>query len=232
MSLSDRQIEDLNRAILDYLESSGYENASSVFKEEASVDTPSKPGILKRKWVSVVRLQRKVKSLEREVDSLTTTKPSFTTSGTDFFPVQPVRHNLKGHRDNVTSVRFHPEHDLICSASEDATIRVWEFESGKFEQVLKGHTGSVRDIAFDPTGTYLASCSNDLTIKIWDFRAFRCVKTLHGHDHTVSAIQYLPNGKHIISGSRDCTIKFWDTETGCIFITLHFSKFDQHNLTI
>lgn len=43
----------------------------------------------------------------------------------------------------------------MVSASEDATIKVWDYETGDFETSLKGHTDSVQDIAFDNNGKLL-----------------------------------------------------------------------------
>ncbi len=52
-------------------------------------------------------------------------------------------------------MRFHPVFSIIASASEDATIKLWDYETGEFERTLKGHTLSVQDIAFDHTGKLL-----------------------------------------------------------------------------
>lgn len=43
----------------------------------------------------------------------------------------------------------------MVSSSEDATIKVWDFETGEYERTLKGHTDSVQDIAFDVQGKIL-----------------------------------------------------------------------------
>lgn len=43
----------------------------------------------------------------------------------------------------------------MVSASEDAVIRIWDFETGEYERSLKGHTNSVQDIAFDAQGKLL-----------------------------------------------------------------------------
>ncbi len=33
---------------------------------------------------------------------------------------------MRGHTNNVSSVLFHPKHDLVISDSEDKSIRVWD----------------------------------------------------------------------------------------------------------
>lgn len=37
----------------------------------------------------------------------------------------------------------------------DATIKVWDYESGQFERTLKGHTNAVQCVEFDHTGNFL-----------------------------------------------------------------------------
>ncbi len=44
---------------------------------------------------------------------------------------------------------------VFVSASEDATIKLWDFETGDFERTLKGHTDSVQDVTFDSNGKML-----------------------------------------------------------------------------
>lgn len=136
-------------------------------------------------------------------------------------------------------VIFHPIFSLLVSSSEDATIKVWDFETGEYERTLKGHTDSVQDIAFDAQGKVLgklsqldgirrvifihfslfhfriASCSADMSIKLWDFtQTFECVKTMLGHDHNVSSVAFVPAGDFVLSASRDKSIKMWEVATG------------------
>ncbi|NXQ29599.1 LIS1 protein, partial [Alaudala cheleensis] len=213
-----------NRAIADYLRSNGYEEAYSVFKKEAELDVNEEldkkyAGLLEKKWTSVIRLQKKVMELESKLNEA---KEEFTSGGPlgqkrdpkEWIPRPPEKYALSGHRSPVTRVIFHPVFSVMVSASEDATIKVWDYETGDFERTLKGHTDSVQDISFDHTGKLLASCSADMTIKLWDFQGFECIRTMHGHDHNVSSVAIMPNGDHIVSASRDKTIKMWEVQTG------------------
>lgn len=222
MVLSPRQREELNHAISEYLRVNGYEQALCAFRVEANIsDVIDKKyeGLMEKKWTSVVRLQKKVMDLESKLNELQNETrdgivPRDRKDPSEWIPRPPERHTLSGHRLPITRVLFHPVYNVIVTASEDSTIKVWDYETGEFERTLKGHTDSVQDISFVNTGKILASCSADMTIKLWDFEGFECLKTLHGHDHNVSSVAFMPNGDHIISSSRDKTMKLWEVATG------------------
>ncbi|KAG7224621.1 hypothetical protein INR49_011374 [Caranx melampygus] len=184
MVLSQRQRDELNRAIADYLRSNGYEEAYSTFKKEAELDM-------------VMELESKLNEAKEEM----------THGGS----VGQKRDPKEWIPPSPREIR--PER-APRPASEDATIKVWDYEAGDFERTLKGHTDSVQDISFDQTGKLLASCSADMSIKLWDFQGFECIRTMHGHDHNVSSVAIMPNGDHIVSASRDKTIKMWEVATG------------------
>jgi len=219
MVLTSKQKEELNQAILDYLKTSNLAESSESFQKEAEVEDidPRKSGLLEKKWTSVIRLQKKVMDLETKINQLQEelgSKPVRNKTTGEHIPTPPEAHSLTGHRDNITAVKFHPVFSLIVSASQDATIKIWDFETGEFERTLKGHTNAVQAVDFDHTGNFLVSCSADLSIKIWDFQTYECIRTLKDHDHNVSAVKFLPSGDQLVSASRDKTIKIWETSTG------------------
>ncbi|XP_041348384.1 lissencephaly-1 homolog [Gigantopelta aegis] len=222
MLLSERQKEDLNKAIADYLSSNGYMNAFEHFQKESGLPSEIEKkygGLLEKKWTSVIRLQKKVMELEAKLaeaeKEFNIGAPSRDKrSPSEWIPRPPERYALSGHRSPITKVLFHPVFSVMVTASEDATIKIWDFEAGDYERTLKGHTDSVQDVAFDHTGKFLVSCSADMAVKLWDFQAYECIKTLHGHDHNVSSVAFMPSGDFIVSCSRDKTIKMWEVATG------------------
>ena len=77
----------------------------------------------------------------------------------DWLPSSPAQCSLIGHRDKIYSVRFHPQYTVLASTSVDATVKVWDWESGELERTLKGHTRPVTDCDFDSIGKVLGEAS-------------------------------------------------------------------------
>lgn len=238
--LSGRQKDELNRAIADYLLTNNYKDTFDSFLRETNLTNDDSllndkkySGVLEKKWTTVVRLQKKIADLEAALEkkdqellqSVNTTMPGGREnkrSPTEWLPRPPEKFSLVGHRATVTRCVFHPIYSCIASASEDATIKIWDYENGNYERTLKGHTDVVQDLAFDTNGKMLVSCSADMSIRLWDFQeSYTCLKTLQGHDHNVSSVTFTPNGDYIISCSRDKTIKIWEVSTGYCIRTLH-----------
>merc|ERR1712225_187977 len=179
-ALSERQKEELNKSILDYLKTSGFNEAYDALRVETDqaefVPDPKAKwaGLLEKKWTGVIRLQKKIMDLEARnaqlLEELSTARlnPASTRNNADWLPRAPARHTLTGHRSPITRVAFHPLYTVCASASEDASIKVWDWESGEHERTLKGHTKAVQDCDYDSKGLFLVSCSSDLTIKLWD----------------------------------------------------------------
>lgn len=235
MMLSQRQKDELNRAIADYLCANNYKDSFDSFLKETNLpeDTCNDKkyaGVLEKKWTTVVRLQKKIADLEDQLvkkeqeisQSVNTALPGREKkSPTEWLPRPPEKFLLNGHRATVTRVIFHPVYSVLASCSEDASIKIWDYETGNYERTMKGHTDVIQDIAFDANGRLLASCSADMSIRLWDFQeSYGCIKTLQGHDHNVSSVTFTPSSDHIISCSRDRTIKIWEVATGYCIRTL------------
>jgi platelet-activating factor acetylhydrolase IB subunit alpha len=244
MVLTEKQKVDLHRSILEYLMADGgsemFPKTIQAFMEEANITDTSDFGknLLEKKWTSVVRLQKRVMDLEAQISDMQKRGHGLNfASGHDgspnghvtlgenrLLPKGPAKATLSGHRGSVLCVDSHPLYSLIATGSDDATVKIWDYETAQYERTLKGHTGSVTGVAFNAGTTnasvLLATCSSDMTAKLWDLTTFSCIKTFRDHDHTLSAIRFMPSGDHIITCSRDKTVKCWETSTGYCIKTL------------
>ncbi|MEM1172784.1 MAG: hypothetical protein AAGJ08_27840 [Cyanobacteria bacterium P01_H01_bin.35] len=127
--------------------------------------------------------------------------------------------HLEEHDNIVWSVVFHPEGNLIASASADKTIKLWS-RDGKLQKTLTDHTDGVSRISFSSDGKYLASASYDRTVKIWNLQQLeKKPLSLKSHRDSVLTVNFSPNSKILASGSVDKTIKIW-TNTGVLLRTI------------
>lgn len=102
-----------------------------------------------------MELEARNAQLQEELLTAPSKRPSATSQ--DWVPRAPARHTLASHRAPVTRVAFHPRFSVLASASEDASIKIWDWETGDFERTIKGHTKAVHDVDFDPQGNLLGA---------------------------------------------------------------------------
>ena len=71
--------------------------------------------------------------------------------------------------DYIRTVHFHHELPWIVSASDDQSIRIWNWQNRSCIAILTGHTHYVMSAFFHPDENTLLSSSLDHTMRVWDF---------------------------------------------------------------
>ncbi|KAL1847195.1 hypothetical protein Plec18170_008759 [Paecilomyces lecythidis] len=113
---------------------------------------------------------------------------------------------FKGHTNGVMCLQF--EDNILATGSYDATIKIWDTDTGEELRTLRGHTSGIRCLQFDDTK--LISGSIDRTIKVWNWRTGECISTYTGHRGGVIALHF--DATILASGSMDKTVKIWNFE--------------------
>jgi len=78
---------------------------------------------------------------------------------------------INAHTNWVKSAQFSPDTRLICSGSEDSTVKLWDVTSKALINTFHDHSQASNSVQIHPDGTCIASGSADNTIKIWDIRS-------------------------------------------------------------
>lgn len=131
---------------------------------------------------------------------------------------------LSGHGTGVTSVVYSPKGDLIVSAEQYGTIKLWRPNGTlvKTIEIVSGFT----NLAFNPVraaspqknGETFVSVDADGMVKLWRYDG-TLLATFKGHDGEIRGAAFSPDGETIFSGGLDKTVRFWKPE-GMPFLTL------------
>ncbi|NEP13436.1 MAG: hypothetical protein F6K14_25165 [Symploca sp. SIO2C1] len=119
----------------------------------------------------------------------------------------PLRVTLKKHREKVWAVSISPDSQMIASASEDKTVKLWSKE-GTLLKTLEGHRDAVNDVAIDSANNLIVSASSDGTAKLWSSEG-NLLHTLQDHQQAVKGVSISPDGEMIATASADKTVKIW-----------------------
>lgn len=111
---------------------------------------------------------------------------------------------FKGHTNGVMCLQF--DDRILVTGSYDATVKIWDIETGQEIRTLVGHTQGIRCLQFDESK--LITGSLDKTMKIWNWRTGELLKTLNVHQGGVIGLHLAD--KYLASGSSDNTIAVHD----------------------
>lgn len=130
-----------------------------------------------------------------------------------------------GHSSYVASISFSPDGRRIVSGGRDATIKVWDIDTGRLQRTITTNwVNGVETIAFMPDGRrVIANGDSWGVIKIWDVDSGRLIRTLDtSSDYVVTRAALSPTGTRVAVGGlidlagheRVPTIYIWDVDTG------------------
>ena len=117
----------------------------------------------------------------------------------------------------VTEISFSPDGKLLATASENSSVKVWDYKTQELVRLIDGHQDAITSLSFNDDGTKLATASRDLTIKVWDIVQVDAVPiTLVCDSFIPQTLKFGHSGQHLFSNGEDSTIALWDLNTGGI----------------
>jgi guanine nucleotide-binding protein subunit beta-2-like 1 protein len=124
-----------------------------------------------------------------------------------------AKKRLKGHSHYVQDVAISSDGQFALSGSWDATLRLWDLNTGLTTRRFVGHSKDVLSVAFSPENRQIVSGSRDKAINLWNtLGQLKFVLTDDGHKEWVSCVRFSPNPATplIVSAGWDKVVKVWN----------------------
>ncbi|MER8573628.1 hypothetical protein [Mesorhizobium sp. M1374] len=129
-----------------------------------------------------------------------------------------------GHSAQVTDLAFTPDGEDIVSASNDKTIRIWDWQSGATLRTIRGYLGNGSDgkifaVSISPDGKtiaaggYFGASLGDKPpygdIRLFDFATGKIRAVLKAADYATYDLAFSPDGKTLAAGGADGVVYLW-----------------------
>ncbi|MCP4525239.1 MAG: tetratricopeptide repeat protein [Aestuariibacter sp.] len=121
---------------------------------------------------------------------------------------------IEGSVGRAASAAWSPNSQMLITAVEDGTVRVWDITTDKQFLLYVDETVRITSMAWSPDGQVIAIARSDNTVQLWDAIARHEIRRLEGHTDLVFAAVWSPDGKTIATASDDRTARLWDVTTG------------------
>ena len=123
-------------------------------------------------------------------------------------PYPALVRTLEGHAKAVGAVAITPDGRRAVSRAgpagwighSEATVYVWDVESGECLRQLEAGAGAVTAVALTPDGRRAVVGGEDGALRIWDLDGGRCLRTVAVHERAVTALAISADGSRAIVG--------------------------------
>ena len=128
---------------------------------------------------------------------------------------------FEGHTDYVLGVHWKSDGESLVSASADATIKLWSFETGDQErtinQQLSKHITSVQYVG--DTNTVISS-SGDKRVRIHNGDNGRVIRTFSETESWQHQVIITPDSKVAAAADASGNVTVWNGTNGQLLVTL------------
>lgn len=182
-------------------------------KNSPIIHSGSSLALVKAKKLSLItkKILDNIAFIPSEMDQSANIAITNSNSTINIFNKKPFV--LTGHADSVSSLAITPDGKILCSGSNDGTIKLFEISTGQEIASLDGRIKRVRSLAITPDGRTLCCGGFDGRIVFWDLETKQQISEANVNHLTVMKIT--PDGNTLCVGaSFGDTITLLDIPSG------------------
>jgi len=167
------------------------------------------------------KLEEKSKSLSQGRKKRQPNPDLATVDSLQEYKVVSSNNPHKASAPGVLCLDIHPlQQELIVTGGVDASVIVFNHETGKIVSTLNGHTKRVNDVLCHPSGDVIISCSQDKTARVWraSSGSYAPAHVAKIHTEEVTGISLHATGDYFATSSLDRSWGFHDIHTGACLL--------------
>jgi len=112
----------------------------------------------------------------------------------------------------VRSVAFDPGGDRLLTASQDGTVRIWDWQRGTLLLPPLPHPAAVKAARFHPSGSFLATVCDDGATRLWDAVSGKLLSRMPGGGGEFSTVRFDAAGRRLAVAANWRAL-LWDVST-------------------
>ena len=109
-----------------------------------------------------------------------------------------------GHTAPVTELSVSPNGTILCSVSEDKTLRVWKIADGSIVHAIE-HPKAVASVSVSSDSTRVVTGCADGVLRLWDITTGQLMESFSEHtaETVIPCVRFLSDGQTIVSSGDD-----------------------------
>ncbi|MEX2137700.1 MAG: hypothetical protein WD894_00450 [Pirellulales bacterium] len=131
-------------------------------------------------------------------------------------PIPTSATEFTAHKGMVLAIAISRRGDLLATAGEDQTIKIWQLvpKGMKLRKTITGHSAQVRALMFTADGESLLAADQGGTVKVWDVETGaeqKSFTTAGARERPFPALS--PGGRFLAWIRHDGKYEVWDLST-------------------
>lgn len=124
--------------------------------------------------------------------------------------LQAVKY-IDAHTRAIGGASLHMRKQIVATASDDCTWKIWNVETGENIMTGEGHKEFITAIDFHPAGSHLITAGGDKSLKFWDFISSSIAHTFeNAHTGTIWRAKFHDTGDFALTAGADGVVKLFD----------------------
>ncbi|XP_063909715.1 periodic tryptophan protein 2 homolog [Zophobas morio] len=122
----------------------------------------------------------------------------------------------QSHSNNMSSICYSTDGQLLASGGEDGKVKLWNVHSGFCFVTFSEHSSAVTSVAFSGSKKFLVSASLDGTVRAYDLIRYRNFRTFASpRPVQFASVSVDSSGEFVAAGGQDVfEIFLWSIKTG------------------